>query len=239
MRSRGRHCARLLACAALAAVTIPDAGRAQYYEQEGSRPSGERYLSAGVLWKSFSPLPSNTSPTPLTYRIVVPAIGLHLENLDVQFSYGRFSTIPGSQSTVSLNALYSLDVALTGAPRSGLSLPLLVGADYTRSGGGGMQSEFNVGSIGLGVGLRYRKAGSGAHFSVGGGAIAQLGFAAFRPVYGFSGAVIGDATLLLTRFPLFGSLALGYRVRYQTWSLSDHVLRYSCLMHGPFVGVLL
>jgi hypothetical protein len=138
-----------------------------------------------------------------------------------------------------LNALYSLDVALSGAPRSGLSLPLLVGADYTRSGAGGMQSEFNVGSIGFGVGLRYRKGGSGTRFSVGGGAIAQLGFAAFRPAYGFSGAVVGDATLLLTRVPLFGNLALGYRVRYQTWSLSDHILRYSSVVHGPFVGVLL
>jgi hypothetical protein len=46
-------------------------------------------------------------------------------------------------------------------------------------------------------------------------------------------------TVVLPRLPVLNGIALGYRFRSQSWSMSDKTLNNRFLLHGLSVGILL
>jgi hypothetical protein len=68
--------------------------------------------------------------------------------------------------------------------------------------------------------------------------IFHIAFQGLAAGTGSSLATVGEAGLLLPRVPIGEGLALSYRVRLQTWSLSDNRFNYRSLYHGPSIGIL-
>jgi len=54
---------------------------------------------------------------------------------------------------------------------------------------------------------------------------------------GFSGAVVLDASTVFRTIGIADGLALGYRFRLQTWSLSNARFDYRAVSHGPYIGI--
>jgi len=117
---------------------------------------------------------------------------------------------------------------------------VMLGADYTKAEASGPErNTFNIASVGVGTGLEVRHRTSGMEMSVRAGGLVHYSTEAYNFTGGFSAAVVGEAVLLFPRIGILDGLALGYRVRYQTWSMSNEAFNYHTLAHGPFVGVML
>jgi hypothetical protein len=229
-------------CSLWCLLLLPLTALAQYYEPEGLEPSSDRFVSVGGVWRDFEPLPSNTAAnsTAIAFKTLCPALAFHQGGVDVLFAFGTYNASGGGRTTLMFATTAQFDVPLSGSRSSALIAPVLLGGDYTKAESGApLGEEFNVGSIGLGVGLKYRRSGPGADFTIFAGGLAQYSFAGFRPVYGFSPAALAEATILLKKVAIFDGIAIGYRFRYQQWTMSDRTFNYRTIFHGPYVGVML
>jgi len=223
-------------------VLLPLTALAQYYEPEEYEPSSDRFVSIGAVWRDFEPLPSNpaNNPSAIAFRNLCPALAFHQGGVDVQFAFGNYNANGGGRATIMFATTIQFDVPLSGTRSSALIAPVLLGGDYTKAESGAPPGEeFNVGSIGLGFGLKYRRSGPGADFMIFAGGLAQYSFAGYRLVYGFSPAALAEATLLLKKVAILDGIAIGYRFRYQQWTMSDRMFNYRTIIHGPYVGVML
>lgn len=214
---------------------------AQYIEADDSLPVEPRFLSAGALWWKFDPKQSNPGVDSTTVRMdrVAPMISYRDGLLDLVVAYTTYSDMSGSHPAIFFGARLAQEVWLSRAPSGGLSLPVSILGDFTKVEGSGLQREtFNVGTIGLGAGLKYRWTGRSTQVWVEGGAAASFAFEAFSLRNGFSSVVFGEAALLLRRVGPFAGVAILYRVRLQNWSMSNSEFNYRSLVHGPSIGLL-
>jgi hypothetical protein len=226
----------------LAGVGLSSEGWAQYVEPEEEEPSGARYLSLGMLWWDFAPTSSNpsTGDGPYGHSSLLPVAGFHQGPVDLIIGYGSHPTPQGSRSTVVFSTTLSMEIQLTRSRPAALVLPLLLAADYTKvqSAEAGT-GDFNIGSLGAGLGLRYRVASGSMEWVLSATGTAQYSFEGFRPVYGFSAVALGEMSVLWKKIGIGDGLVVGYRFRYQKWSMQEDILDYRVLAHGPYVGVLL
>ena len=234
MRGVRRVCVLLLACAATAA--------GQYEEPADAAPPEWRYLWGGAAFRTFEPRASNTAPADarISYDQVMGTLGFRQGPADLSIGYTSFTQAGESHESIIVNLLYSFPFPLTGQGPTALVLPVMVGADYTKAEAAGPEKNtFNVGSIGIGTGLEVRHRSPGMELSVSAGALAHYSTEAYNFTGGFSAAVVGEAVLLFPRIGILDGLAVGYRVRYQTWSMSNEFFNYETFAHGPFVGIML
>ena len=226
--------ALLLACAPRVA--------AQYEEPADVAPAEWRYLWAGAAFRTFGPLASNTAPpeVQIDYSAVMATLGLRQGPVDLAVGYASFDQHGESFASIVVNLLYSFPVPIAGSGPTTLILPVMLGADYTKAEAPGPErNTFNIASVGVGTGLEVRHRTSGMELSVRAGGLAHYSTEAYNFTGGFSAAAVGEAVLLFPRFGILDGLAVGYRVRYQTWSMSNEEFNYTTLAHGPFVGVML
>lgn len=238
MRNAGAVTRYSLWCLALLSLTA----RAQYYEPEELEPSSDRFVSIGAAWRDFDPLPSNpaANSSAIAFRALCPALAFHQGGVDVLFAFGNYNAYGGDRTTLMFATTLQFDVALSGSRSSALIAPVLLGGDYTKAESGvPVAEEFNVGSIGLGLGLKYRRSSPSADFTIFAGGLVQYSFAGFRLVYGFSPAALAEATFLLKKVVVLNGIVIGYRFRYQQWTMSDRAFNYRTIFHGPYVGVML
>ena len=224
----------LLVCAARAA--------GQYEELVDTTPAEWRYLWAGAAFRTFKPLTTNTaSPDDqIMYDVVMATLGLRQGPVDLSVGYASFDQRGESHESIIVNLLYSFPFPLTRPGPTTLILPVMLGADYTKAEATGPErNTFNIASVGVGTGLEVRHRTSGMEMSVRAGGLAHYSTEAYNFTGGFSAAVVGEAVLLFPRVGILDGLAVGYRVRYQTWSMSNETFNYHTLAHGPFVGVML
>jgi len=215
---------------------------AQYYEPPEYEPSSARLISAGALQSDFAPRGSNPAGDSLgiSYNTLVPFIGFRQGPVDVIVGYSRYQLRGATQSTVFARMVVSFELKLAGKRPSALVLPVFIAGDYTKAEGGGTsRSDFNIGSVGVGLGLQYRYYGGGTDFSVRIGQLIQYSFEGFGTMHGYSTATLAEASLLLPGVLLLDGVAIGYRFRYQVWSMSEDVFDYRYVTHGPYVGVML
>jgi hypothetical protein len=243
MTARRTQAQRFSLLLVLAALFGPgrSESHAQYYDEERPyRPLEARYIYAGAMARDFAPRSSNNAPDSATIRYteLMPMIGFHQGVVDVFFGYTRFDQHGKSNATIFFGTLVSTDVHLSGGKSSTLLLPLLFAADYTKAESGGPERDnFNIASVGLGAGLKYRLSTEGFEFSVHAEELAQYSIEGLSTGSGFSAATLADASLIVRDIVLDG-LVLGYRFRYQTWSMSDERFDYRAVSHGPYLGVL-
>ena len=234
-------CRLFLAVLAFECV-VSSAVWAQYDLDRDYEAPGDRFVSAGFVWRDFQPRTSNPSPdsVAIRYTHVMPMIGFRQGLVDLTFGYTGYTLHGRSLSSVFFGATVANEFPLAGRrSRTAILIPVMISADYTKAESpGGSREDFNVASVGLGAGIKLRyqtrdllfwvQAAEGFHFSSEG----------FRADNGFSAATTGEAVLLIRQAPVLDGLAVGYRFRLQTWSLSESRLNYRSLSHGLFVGVL-
>ncbi len=236
---RHRALRRLSLCLTAAAWLLQPA-RAQYMEPRDYEPFSLRVISAGVLERDFQPRGSNTAPDSLTisYTRLMPVVGFRQGPVDILFGYTTFNQAGASRSSLFLGTVISQDLSLSGGRQGGLLLPLMIGADYTKAESGGPEREsFNIASIGIGTGLKYRLVSQAVDLSLSAGAIAHYAIEGLSIGTGFSGAVVMEAASVIRSIRIGEGLALGYRFRLQTWSMSTKQLDYRAISHGPYLGI--
>lgn len=214
----------------------------QYEEPAEAAPPDWRFLWAGAAFRTFSPLASNTAAPDavIDYDAVMVTVGLRQGPVDVAIGYASFDQRNESHSSVIVNLLYAFPFPLTGPGRTSLLLPVLVGADYTKAEAAGPErNTFNVASIGAGLGFEVRHRAPSLELSARAGGLAHYSTEAYNFTGGFSAAALGEAAVLLPRIGIGDGLALGYRIRYQTWSMSHEEFNYATFAHGPFLGIML
>jgi hypothetical protein len=214
---------------------------AQYYDRPEYEPSRARFLSGGFVNRDFEPRSSNTYPDSLLirYKRVMPMIGFSQGPVDLSFGYAQFTLHSRSRSTIFFGVTVANELPLTCRSSAALLLPVIFSADYTKAQGFGTEREvFNIASVGVGAGLKFRYYARSVDFAVRLVEIAHFSTEGFGAGSGFSAAMVGDAVLLLHEALVFDGVALGYRFRLQTWSMNESRFDYRSVSHGPFIGVL-
>jgi hypothetical protein len=215
---------------------------AQYYEPPEYEPSSSRVVYAGVMQSDFAPLGSNPAGDSLgiSFNTLVPFVGFRQGPVDISIGYGTYELRGASHSTIIARTALSFELKLAGKRPSALVLPVLIAGDYAKAEGGGTsRSDFNIGSVGVGVGLKYRYYGGGTDLSIQAGQLIQYSFEGFGTIHGYSTVTVAGASLLLPGVLVLDGIAIGYRFRYQMWNMSDNLFDYSLITHGPYVGVML
>ena len=238
-----RHSA-ILRCAAAAFILAgaADGAVAQYLEQSRSyTPMEARFLDAGMFARQFRPRESNTAPESLavSYTRVMPLIGFRQGPVDFLLGYTTYDLHGASRSAIYFGFSYTGDYVLAGNKERALVLPLLVDADFTKSeSAGNLHDNFDVGSLGIGTGIKYRSSGESVDFSVMAAAIIHYSFDGYSLQTGSSPAAVAEALVLLPQVGILNGLALGYRFRYQAWTLGNGRYDYRTVNNGFFVGVM-
>ncbi len=215
---------------------------AQYDEAEEFGPLSDRSIEAGLVQHDFRP--QGTNPTSDSLRIrfqsLMPILAFHQGPLDLSFGYAGYTLHGMGRSSVFVAATFAREAPIAGGRGGGrLLLPLLVSLQYTKAEALGTDLDnFNVASLGIGGGLKYRQSGDLMEFSVEGDVIAHYSFEGYSTTSGFSAAGIANVRVVLRSIHVLRGIVLGYRFRYQTWSMSDSRFNYRSLFHGPGIGVL-
>ena len=226
-----------------ALVVLTSAGaRGQYLEQSRTYvPSDARYLSAGIYERDFRPRGTNSAPDSLAvkYTRLMPVVGFRQGPIEFLFGYTTYDLHGASRAAIYFGVTFSGDYVIAGNRERALVLPLVVDADFTKSeSAGSLHDNFNVGSVGLGTGLKFRINSDAVDFSVTAVAIIHYSFDGYNLETGSSPAAVGEAVAILPGIGILDGLAVGYRFRYQAWTLGGGRYDYKTVNNGVFIGVL-
>lgn len=213
---------------------------AQYYERSYEHPTN-RFIYAGFLLKDFEPRSSNSLPDSLTihYNRVMPVIGFRQGLVDLLFGYTRFSLRGNDKTTLFASVTVGNDLPLSFSPSHALLVPLMISSDYTRAdNSGGDKENFNIGSVGIGAGLKYRFIQPQFEFWIHAAEAIHWSFEGFSTGSGFSATTTGEALFVFREALVLDGITLGYRFRYQTWNMNNARFDYKSLSHGAFIGVM-
>jgi len=240
-RKNVRSCAKCVA-AALMLACFASAGMAQYLDESRSyTPMDARFLSAGIFARDFRPRGTNNAPDSLSisYTRVMPLIGFRQGPVEILFGYTTYDLRGAARSAIFFGVTVSGDYVLSGNRERALVMPFLVDADFTKSeSAGSLHDNFDVGSLGIGTGLKYRITGGTVDFSATAAAIIHYSFDGYSLRTGSSPAAVAEVLVLLPQVGILNGLALGYRFRYQTWSLGEGRYDYRTVNNGVFLGVM-
>jgi len=240
MNRKGIHAVHV--AAAVVAALLGAFPAAAQYEEPPDYSSGEaRFLAAGIVQRDFQPRPGNTQPdsVAIRYKAIMPVVSYHQGPFDISLGYTRYTLRSATRSSVYVGAVLMNEVPVAVSRVHALAVPLCVALDFTKAEGGGVERDnFNVASLGIGAGLRYRYTGTGVEGAVRMLGVVHYSFEGISTGSGSSVSMIGDATLILRAVHLGDGLAIGYRVRYQQWSMNEARLDYRVFHHGPYLGIL-
>jgi hypothetical protein len=215
-------------------------GFAQYESPRESGAWEQRIISGGIFLADMQPRSGNPlgDSTAIRYNRIMPLLGLIQGNVELLLGYATFELGGASRTAIMLAGSFGNEFSIAGTRRSMLLIPILLSADYTKAASTGVQrDDFNVASIGFGTGVRYRFSTGGIEGSVGATASAQFASEGFGTGTGFSGLLLGDVRVIFRNIGIGEGLAIGYRVRWQNWSMSDPVYDYRSVAHGPWLGI--
>ena len=215
--------------------------RAQYFDRPEYRPSEARYLYAGIMQRDFVPLGSNPVGDSLAiqFKRIMPLIGYHQGMVDIVFGYTTFPLHGVSRSSIFFGTTVATEVPISFSRANALLLPIMISADFTKAESVGSERDnFNIGSVGIGAGLKYRFMTGGLEFSIQAAEVASFSFEGLSTQTGFSALTLADAVLHLTDIRVLEGIVLAYRFRLQTWSMSDSRFNYRSVSHGPSIGVM-
>jgi hypothetical protein len=214
---------------------------AQYYDSRSYEPSKARYLSAGFLYSEFQRRSSNQVADSLAieFKRVMPLVAFRQGLFEIAFGYTRYTLQGESRSAIFFGGTYSNEFVLTGNRTSAFLFPFLLSTDFTKAEGNGVERQnFNIASIGIGGGLKYRYFGEAVDFSLRTVEVVHFSFEGLGVGSGFSAATIGEVLFLFKDAFVMDGIALGYRFRLQTWAMDNADFNYRSISHGPFVGVI-
>jgi hypothetical protein len=215
---------------------------AQYDEPREFTPLETRFIALGVLDRDFQPRDSNTMPdsAAIRYRNYMPVISFHQGPFSIAFGYTRYIRDGVSREAVHFGSIFTQDLPLSAGRTHTFSIPICLAADFTKAQAGGLKrDDFNIASLGIGVGLRYQYRSPALDASVHALGIVHYSFEGLSTGSGSSTALDCDAHLMIKTIHIGEGIALGYRLRVQQWSLSDARFDHHAIHHGPYIGIML
>lgn len=226
---------------ALLSLPAGEQARAQYLDEGDYQPPNARYVFAGLMNTDFKARSSNPVPDQLRtgFSKLMPVIGFHQGMTNVTFGYTQFDLGGATRSSIFLGLTVANDVRISGRGESVLLLPIVLAADFTKAESRGTTiDDFNVGSLGIGTGLKYRYRSRTMEFSIHAIEAIHYSFEGYRGGSGSSALTEAEVSFLFPDVGVLDGIAFGYHLRYQTWSMSEARFDYRSVSHGPFLGVM-
>ena len=207
----------------------------RFYPLEGFRSLG---IAAGL--DDFSPLSSNTEQESSRVHYNAPTVGIEYREMNtrVNISYTPYSLQGKNTSSLSILVVSMYDVPIRISPGNrNWIIPLVLSTNYVKAGSPEKSShDFNIASIGVGSGLKYRtiqqlfalqlQALGIIHYcSEGFGIDNGTSLAAGAEIQFLFPEIVGDG------------LVVGYQFMHQQWTMKNSEWNYKRTTHGPFVGI--
>ncbi|MGE5313516.1 MAG: hypothetical protein ACM3Q4_02360 [Acidobacteriota bacterium] len=200
---------------------------------------GYRSLGAAGALQTFEPRSDNSLPDSLAIRFDSPMFFLEFRQMDLRIaaSYSHYTLHGEGKSSYSIYADGSTDLPVSARRSGGLYIPIIVATNYVRAEGLGTSSGiFDVGSIGIGTGLKYRYLSEAFGLQLSGGAVIHYSTVGFSIENGSSVAARGEFQLLLPEL-LWSGMTIGYRFETQQWRMSEAKFNYMRRYHAAFLGI--
>jgi hypothetical protein len=201
---------------------------------------GFRSIGGGVALNTFDRRTDNSLPDSLAIKFTSPMFFLEYRQMNIRIAagYNHYSLHGAGKSSYSIYAEGSSDLALDASRSGGLYIPVIIATNYVRAEGIGTTSGiFDVGSIGIGTGLKYRYLSEAFGMQLYGGAVIHYATVGFSVEYGSSVSARGEIQFLLPE-ALWNGITVGYRFDAQQWKMTEERFNYKRLNHGAFVGLL-
>ena len=231
---------RVAVPALLALCIVTNTGSAQYYESREYRPADFRAITGGVTAIDFQPRSNigSADSANIRFHTLMPMLSFRQGLVEIQFGYTRYSQKDITNPVVFVGMNVGTDLPLSGNRSSALVLPVLFAANFTRADASGpARNSFNIASVGLGMGLKYRIVSESLDAWLSTIAVAHYSTQGFSVNSGFSGAILADLAFYFPAIPVGDGLCAGYRFRYETWSMPSTNFNYRMIFHGPYIGI--
>jgi hypothetical protein len=234
-----RIAARAISCIVLVCVL-----RSFLYSQEFGfgYPDLEDYrsLGVGVAAQQFKPASGNSLADSSRIHFNTPLYLAEYRQLGLRIAFGYEPYIlRGEEHTaLSLEAESAYDIRITGGMyRNGVFLPVIVSTNFVEAAGDfGTAEDFNIASVGIGGGLKYRYLSDSFGVEVFGAALIHYSGLGFSTEYGTSSMYVAQLQLLFPDVIGKGVVA-GYRFQQQRWLMTDADFDYMRMYQGPYIGI--
>lgn len=230
----------LMGMVLLALSVVEGTALAQYEEPRPYQPTELRAISLGLSSIQFQPKKSSgaTDSTAIRIHTLIPMADFREGLVDVYFGYTRYSQDGVSHPAILVGLSVGTELPILGKRSSSLLFPVLIAADFTRADAQGAErNSFNVASVGLGIGLKYRMVSEAMDASLSAVAVAHYATEGFSVNTGFSGAFLAEFIAYFPEIPIGEGISVGYKFRFQTWSMPNMPVNYRMIVHGPSIGI--
>ncbi len=215
----------------------------QEFGEENTRLSDFRSIGIGAAAHRFEAAAGNSLPDSLRIHFSSTAGIIEYRDLTthIAFSYTPYTINGTSQTALSLSAESAYDIPLSQSRPdfSGqrLFLPIVISTNYVKaSGSSHFTKDFNIGSLGIGAGIKYRYIGDSFGLQIFGVGCILVSSQGFSAETGTSTSVIAEASLMLPEV-IGNGIIVGYHFETQSWSLSNAAYNYRRQFQGPFIGI--
>lgn len=222
-------------------LMIPFLAPAQDFGYEYYNILDYRSLGVNYSLQEFTPRPSNSLPDSerISFKTNLPFIEFRQLGMRLAVGYQTYAMNGQSRSSFSVYAESSNDFPISGkADRSGFFLPVIISANYVKAESGifGIKN-FDIGSLGIGTGLKYRYFGQNFGIEAYVNGAFHYATEGFSVEYGSSTTYTGELHCIFPEIFLDG-IDVGYRYQWQSWNMSNAIFDYQRYYHGAFLGVL-
>lgn len=199
-----------------------------------------RSLGASYNAQEFYPSRSNKLHDSLRIRFntALPSIEYREMDARVAIGYQEYTYAGKSLSSFSVYVESGNDFPLTGREqKNGIFIPIKLSANYVKSESGKLgQKNFDIGSLGVGTGMKYRFITRDFGLQVSATGALHFSNVGFGTEYGSQTALTGEIQIIIPNIFVDGML-IGYRYDRQQWNMNDSSLDYERYYHGPFIGI--
>ena len=200
-----------------------------------------RSLGMSVNAQQFLPAASNSMPDSQRLSFSSPLPFFEYRQMDVRIAVGyqEFTIQNRSRSSFTVALEQSNDYPLAGKKgESTLLLPIAFSSNFVKAEGiPGKIRNFEIGSVGLGTGLRYRYVTRQFALQVTLIALYHYSTVGFSTEYGSQKTFSAELFTVFSDI-LFDGVVIGARIDQQEWDISGIDLDYRRTVAGPFVAIV-
>ncbi len=216
------------------AVSAQDFGY-EYYSLTEFRSLGGSYSFSNFSARNSNSLPDSQR---LAISTHLPAIEFRQLNTRLTLGYQKYSIAGVERTAYSVFAQQGNDLALSRDSRPNFYIPIFASANYLRAEGKSPNVRtFDIGSVGMGAGLKYRYFDRNFGIEAYGAASIHYSTAGFSAEYGTQNSIMGEILFLLPEI-IYEGIIFGGRAEQMNWNMNTPTLNYQRLYSGVFLGIL-
>jgi len=200
------------------------------------------YRALGVSYnlQNFSPAASSALPDSFRIRFKTNLPFIEYREVSSRIAVGYQEYVLGGRTLSSFSVYLESanDFPITGREhQNGIFIPVKLSANYVKAASPYPgQRNFDVGSIGVGAGLKYRYLSQKIGLQAAGMGAIHFSNVGFGIEYGSQTSLTGEIQLIIPEF-FYNGMIIGYRYDFQQWNMNDTLLNYRRYYHGPFIGI--